>query len=192
MITRLTRLEGRQDQVVLFTLVELMTHLIFLALILGLALRKEADPVYQSLSAKCGVDGSLCEVKAPETPASDAGSGDDADKIMLASCRGEDRPLVAIRALGNGQFAIAPLADAPADLAGDPRLQPLMQAGTINRARLDAIGAPIRAAANSGAFGTACNITVRMCRAHGNASLWDQQRTRAWYYFQVVGQSACH
>lgn len=191
MIRYLTRLEGARDQVVLFTLVELMTHLIFLALILGVALRKEADPVYRKLVEKCGADGSRCVVRPEPVKGADAGAGDGENKILFASCRGEGRPFADLRALGDGRIAITPLPGADPAIAAHPVMRPLMQARTVTTAELLEIGAPIRAAANAGEFGTACNVTVRLCRAHGNASLWDNQRTRAWYYFQVVGQNVC-
>lgn len=190
MIRYLTRMEGAKDQVVLFTLVELMTHLIFLALILGIALRKEADPVYVQLTEKCGADGSRCIVK-PELRKVGTGERDGENKILLASCRGETRPFADLRALGDGRFLIAPLPGADPEVARHPVMRPLMQAQSVTAAELLKIGEPIRAAANGGAFGAPCNITVRLCRAHGNVALWDSQRARAWYYFQVVGQNAC-
>lgn len=190
MIRYLTRMEGMKDQVVLLTLVELMTHLIFLALILGIALRKEADPVYVQLAAKCGADGSRCIVK-PQMREGTADPGDGENKILLASCRGENRPFANIRALGDGRFAITPNTGVDPEVSSHPVMRPLMREQVVTTAELLAIGEPIRAAANGGAFGAPCNITVRLCRAHGNASLWDSQRTRAWYHFQVVGQNAC-
>jgi hypothetical protein len=192
-ISRLTRLQSKQDQIVLFTLVELMTHLVFLAIILGLAVGKAAETRADELVAKCGADGRRCIVVAEaEQHPSGAGAEDGVARgVMLPSCAGETRPFVELRALADGRYQILPLAAPDPRIAAHPAVEPLLRARTLTWEELDRIGVRIREAANSGVFGPRCNLTVRLCRAHANAGLWDLQRSRTWYHFQVVGLSAC-
>ena len=118
MSRRSVSLEGKHDQMVMFTLVELMTHLIFLALILGFALRKEADVRYDAqvtalrpLILKCGADGAKCSViKTGKKPGG----------IGLANCLGGSRNLLFVRVLSGGGFSVAPAANLPSSVSGNP------------------------------------------------------------------------
>ncbi len=185
MSRRAVLLEGKHDQMVMFTLVELMTHLIFLALILGFALRKEADPVYQQLTAKCGTDGSQCiAVAKPVIKGARPGG------LGLPTCFG--RRLLNIRALGDGSFALIPAADLPAAARENPAMARLLVPQTLDRAGLAALGGAARRAANAGALRQgSCQIVVDICRAHSNRARYDGQDYLASLYFNVPRQHAC-
>ncbi|WP_439545059.1 hypothetical protein [Sandarakinorhabdus sp.] len=186
MISRGTRLGTQSDQLVLFTLVELMTHLIFLALLLGLALRKEADPAYvkfkaeegqfAALRAKCGDDGTRCVVPKPVVKVAGKGGQD------LPNCLAGSEPLVRLRGLGDGRIAVTP-GRVPAAMADNPVLAPFVTSQTLSRQAFQSAGARLSKSARSGALGSqACAFRASFCRSHGDIDLTEAQ-------FRLVGQS---
>ena len=184
MSARSVRIEGTHDQMVLFTLVELMTHLIFLALILGFALRKEADPVYQRFTAKCGLNGELCVVRPKDGPKP---GGQD-----LANCLGKGQELLKLRALGSGGFSVAGADGLPASVAANPQVAALLARQTLSKAELGRLGRAVKKAANGGELGAgACNFAVSLCRDHRNSGQYESQYNLAAQFFYVPGPRAC-
>lgn len=188
MISRSTALGVRNDQMVLFTLVELMTHLIFLALMLGLALRKEADPVYQkfkqdqaryaALSAenkrleqqlagfvqKCGADGAGCVKKAK--------GGRD-----LPNCMGSGSALVSLRGLADGRIAIMPAGTLPSDMRSRPEVAGFLRLQTVSQAEFTRLSRSLLAASNKGSTtGRACQFYASFCSAATDTRTFAQQK----------------
>ncbi|MCU0892036.1 MAG: hypothetical protein MUE77_09890 [Sandarakinorhabdus sp.] len=192
MISRSTALGARNDQMVLFTLVELMTHLIFLALMLGLALRKEADPTYMAyqqdkdryaaLARKCGLDGSRCEVKTK------AKGGQD-----LPNCLTDGAPLLRLRGLADGSIAVAPAGAVPAAIAGNALVAGMVNSQTMSLAAFGQRAGALGAATRKGAItGRACVFRATFCRAHNNLDLFDRQYQLAGQRFYLLGfPNAC-
>lgn len=168
-------LEGKHDQMVMFTLVELMTHLIFLALILGFALRKEADVQYQTLQplvAKCGTAGEKCAVIPPALRGGKKQGG-----IDLPNCLGSgSRPVLFVQALGNGGYTLRPATDLPAAVTGNPAFAPLLRNQTLTREDLNRLAGKAKQSARAGTLGGgACIFYVSMCRTHRNIDLSERQ-----------------
>jgi len=187
-------LEGKHDQMVMFTLVELMTHLIFLALILGFALRKEQEVKYQqqvastaALVKKCGLKGEKCAVIPPsKTGRKPGGQG-------LANCLGGTSKLLSLRALSGGGFSITPATVIPPTVRTNPTVAPLLVKQTLTKSEFGKLGRLARQVANAGQLGQgACNFTVDLCRAHGNFGLFETQWNFAQQFFNVPGPRACH
>lgn len=190
MSRRSVSLEGKHDQMVMFTLVELMTHLIFLALILGFALRKEADVKYENavagtraLVAKCGRDGAKCSVI--RTGRKPGGEG-------LANCLGTGGKLLDARALAGGGFSVSPGPGLTEAVRRNPAIAPLTMNQTLTRTEFGQLAGAARRAANTGKLGQgACNFSIDLCRVHGNAGQFESQWNFASQYFYVPGPRAC-
>ena len=187
MSRRAVALTGKHDQIVMFTLVELMTHLIFLALILGFALRKEADPVYRQLTAKCGTDGSQCvAVQKPiDKGTRPGGQG-------RPNCLGKGEKLFSLRARGDGSFALRPSPGLSVTVRSNPAVARLLKEATLTRGELGLLGGAAKKAANSGNLsGQSCEIAIDLCRAHPNYPRFEGQYNFARQFFNVPGPHAC-
>ncbi|MFQ3596447.1 MAG: hypothetical protein SNJ63_10070 [Sphingomonadaceae bacterium] len=200
MIPRL--LAKRRDQIVLFTLVELLTHMVFLAVILGLALRAvaeaERDSAAEQLAAaqplidRCGLDGSRCE----EMTLSDLKEFREWRATRVGSefrnaCLGQGQFVARARALADGSLALAPTG-VWGDRPVPDELAPLLREQTIGLEAFRGIAARLQQAAADGRLtGSPCTLVVDVCRAHENRSLYDRQYAVFYQHFYTRPQRRC-